>query len=92
MNKSDLIETIYKSNELLPKNDIEDSLNLIINCLSSSLSNGHRVEIRGFGSFSVRKRKERIARNPKTGKSISVTTKFHPYFRASKSLKEAINH
>ena len=60
--------------------------------LSSSLSKGNRIEIRGFGSFSVRSRKERIGRNPKTGKSISVSTKFHTYFRASKSLRDEINN
>ena len=91
MNKSDLIRAIH-NNELLSKNDVEDSLNIILECLSSSLSERNRIEIRGFGSFSIRERKERIARNPKTGKSISVATKFHPHFRASKSLKEAINN
>tara|TARA_B100001175_G_C19170966_1_gene477437 strand:- start:308 stop:586 length:279 start_codon:yes stop_codon:yes gene_type:complete len=91
MNKSEIVESLFKNNEFLSKKDTEDTLNLIIDCLSNTLSNGYRVEIRGFGSFSVRKRKERIARNPKTGKSVAVTTKFHPYFRASKSLKQALN-
>jgi len=92
MNKSDLTKKIHNINDLLPVNDIEESVNLIVDFLSSTLSNKDRVEIRGFGSFSVRKREERIARNPKTGKTISVTIKYHPYFRASKSLKEAINN
>ncbi len=92
MNKSELTESISKKYEFLSKEDIEDSVKLIIECLSNSLSNKQRVEVRGFGSFSVRGRKERIARNPKTGKSISVSTKFHPYFRPSKNLREAINN
>lgn len=91
MNKSEITENLLKNHEYLLKQDVEDSLNLIIECLSNTLSNGHRVEIRGFGSFSVRKRDKRIARNPKTGKSISVKTKYHPYFRASKALKQALN-
>ncbi len=91
MNKSDLTKRIHKINDLLPVSDIEESVNLTLNYLSESLSNRNRVEIRGFGSFSVRKREERIARNPKTGKTVAVTTKYHPYFRASKNLKEAIN-
>mgnify|MGYP001440221172 CR=1 FL=1 len=92
MNKSELITLLSEKHDLLNKDDMESSIKLIIECLSSSLSKGNRIEIRGFGSFSVRSRKERIGRNPKTGKSISVSSKFHPYFRASKSLRDAINN
>ena len=92
MNKSELINLLSEKHDLLNKDDMESSIKLIIECLSSSLSKGNRIEIRGFGSFSVRSRKERIGRNPKTGKSISVSSKFHPYFRASKSLRDAINN
>jgi len=92
MNKSELTTLLSKKHDLLYKDDVEASIKLIIECLSSSLSKRNRIEIRGFGSFSVRSRKERIGRNPKTGKSISVSTKFHPYFRASKSLRDAINN
>jgi len=56
------------------------------------LSQGERIEIRGFGSFSVRKRDKRIGRNPKTGKHISVEKKYHPYFRASKDVKETLKN
>ena len=92
MNKSELITLLSEKHDLLNKDDMESSIKLIIECLSSSLSKGNRIEIRGFGSFSVRSRKQRIGRNPKTGKSISVSSKFHPYFRASKSLRDAINN
>tara|TARA_Y100001970_G_scaffold22173_1_gene25529 strand:+ start:3636 stop:3914 length:279 start_codon:yes stop_codon:yes gene_type:complete len=91
MNKSDLIQNLIKSNEFLSKNDIDHSINLILESIGDSLSDGGRVELRGFGSFSTRKRNKRISRNPKTGKSISVDEKNHPYFRASKSLKKIIN-
>ena len=91
MNKSDLIEEIAKKNDFLSYKDTEDSINLIINFLSNALASGNRAEIRTFGSFSVRKRNKRIARNPKSGKSIEVEEKLHPYFRSSKSLKESVN-
>ena len=92
MNKSDFAILLSKKHEFFDKDDIEISIKLIIEYLSSSLSKRERIEIRGFGSFSVRSRKKRIGRNPKTGKSISVSTKYHPYFRASKSLRNAINN
>tara|TARA_B100001250_G_C19623950_1_gene710682 strand:+ start:600 stop:878 length:279 start_codon:yes stop_codon:yes gene_type:complete len=92
MNKSEITTEISNKNSLLSKVDIETSTNLILNFISTSLSKGDRIEIRGFGSFSVRSRKKRIARNPKTGKAISISNKNHPYFRASKNLKETINN
>ena len=90
MNKSDLILKLQDRNDFLSKKDIEDSLNNLIDYISYSLSKNARIEIRGFGSFSVRKRKKRLARNPRSGKSISVPEKYHPYFRSSKALKEAL--
>ena len=90
MNKSDLIERVHTKNKFLLIKDVDDSVNNLIDFLVSSLSDKHRIEIRGFGSFSTRKRTERIARNPRTGKAISVQTKYHPYFRASKSLKNLL--
>lgn len=92
MNKSKLISHLIEKNQFLSKSDIEDSVNLILSNVSESLINGNRVELRGFGSFSTRKRNKRISRNPKTGHSISVHEKFHPYFRAAKALKEVINN
>ena len=90
MNKPDLISNLNKKNHFYSKEDIEQSLNLIIDLISSSLSSRNRVEIRGFGSFSIRLRDQRVARNPKTGTSIKVEKKYHPYFRAAKSLKETL--
>jgi len=91
MNKADLIRTLQKKNQFLLENDIKDSVSLLLNNISDSLANGNRIELRGFGSFSARKREKRTSRNPKTGSSISVQMKYHPYFRASKALKAAIN-
>ena len=67
MNKSEIIETVHKTNIHLREDDVQDSVNLIISFLSETLSTRDRAEIRGFGTFSVRERKKRVARNPKTG-------------------------
>tara|TARA_B100000700_G_C14824982_1_gene751869 strand:- start:19 stop:297 length:279 start_codon:yes stop_codon:yes gene_type:complete len=92
MNKSDLIKAVQERNALHTSIDVETSINLILDFISSTLTSSNRLEVRGFGTFSVRERKKRLARNPKTGKSISVRNKYHPYFRASKSLKEVVNN
>ena len=90
MNKSEIIENLYKNSKFHSKKDIEDSIVLLIESLTKALSDGNRVELRGFGTFSTRKRKTRIARNPKTGTAIKVNSKYHPYFRAAKSLKTSL--
>ena len=92
MNKSQIIENLAKNSKFLSKNDIEESIVLVLEILTKALSDGNRVELRGFGTFSTRQRNKRISRNPKTGKSISIQEKFHPYFRASKDLKKIINN
>tara|TARA_X000000368_G_C22751808_1_gene588693 strand:- start:93 stop:371 length:279 start_codon:yes stop_codon:yes gene_type:complete len=92
MNRSELINNLIEKNQFLSKGDVEDSISLVLGTLTDTLAQGGRVELRGFGSFSTRKRNKRISRNPKTGKSISVQEKKHPYFRASKRVKEALNN
>ena len=91
MNKSDLIKKISENADSLNAEDLERTVHTILNLISSSLSNGDRVEIRKFGTFSVRSRDQRISRNPKTGTSVLVEPKKHPYFRASKFLRESLN-
>ena len=91
MNKSDLIKKISENADSLNEDDLEQTVNTILNLISSSLGNGDRVEIRNFGTFSVRSRDQRISRNPKTGTSVLVEPKNHPYFRASKFLRESLN-
>ena len=81
MNKSDIIKTISLQIDSVKKNDIEESVNQLINFISTSLLEKKRVEIRGFGTFSSRYRPVRLARNPKTGTSITVRSKFYTYFR-----------
>ena len=92
MNRSKLISNLIEKNQFLSKNDVEDSVSLMLGTVSDTLAQGGRVELRGFGSFSTRKRNKRISRNPKTGKSILVQEKKHPYFRAAKALNFKINH
>ena len=91
MNKSQIIDNLSSKRGLFSDDDIEKSINIIIKLLSESLAKGDRVEIRNFGTFSTRKRQRRVSRNPKTGTSVLVEAKNHPYFRASKHLKESLN-
>ena len=91
MNKSDLIKNIYQNAGSLNEEDLAQTVNLILSLISNSLDNGDRVEIRNFGTFSVRSRDKRISRNPQTGTSVLVESKKHPYFRASKYLRESLN-
>ena len=72
--------------------DIEEATDQLTTLIVNALSRNDRVEIRGFGTFSTRKRGARLARNPKTGSSIAVNSKFHPYFRASKLLRQLVNN
>ncbi len=91
MIKSDLIKKISDKSDAFTEEDTESSINLILSLLTSSLSDGNRVEIRNFGTFCIRLREQRLSRNPKTGTSVLVKAKHHPYFRASKYLKESLN-
>tara|TARA_B100002051_G_C16721807_1_gene632908 strand:+ start:355 stop:633 length:279 start_codon:yes stop_codon:yes gene_type:complete len=91
MNKPDLVNKISGKSDLFTDDDIEKSVTLILDLISESLRNNHRVEVRNFGTFSIRSREERLSRNPKTGTTVLVEAKKHPYFRASKDLKQSLN-
>ena len=91
MNKSDLVENLKLKNDTFSEEDLEGSINLILQFISSTLVQANRVEIRNFGTFSARRREKRLSRNPKSGTSVLVESKNHPYFRASKNLKESLN-
>ena len=90
MNKSDLLVKLKTKKDLFSEEDLESSVNLILQFISTTLEEANRVEIRNFGTFSARKRGKRLSRNPKTGTSVLVESKNHPYFRASKNLKESL--
>ena len=90
MTKAELVEEVAKSIDL-PKKNAEVIVNTVFRSIISALNNGEKIELRGFGSFRLRERKERIGRNPKTGETVHVPTKKVPYFKAGKELKELIN-
>ena len=91
MNKSLLIKNLSQKADTLNEKDLDSVVNIIVNLIVDSLVSGNRVEVRNFGTFSLRLRKKRLSRNPKTGTSVLVDEKKHPYFRASKNLKESLN-
>ena len=90
INKKDLIEIIAKEQDQLPYRDIELSVKTIITSMVQSLRKGERIEIRGFGSFSLRYRKPRVGRNPKSGQSVSIEERYVPHFKPGKNLKERV--
>ena len=90
INKKDLIELIAKEQDQLPYRDIELSVKTIIKSMVKSLRKGERIEIRGFGSFSLRYRKPRVGRNPKSGQSVSIEERYVPHFKPGKNLKERV--
>ena len=92
MNKSDLVVKISRKQAHFKRTDIEEATDQLTTLIFNALSGNDRVEIRGFGTFSTRKRDARLAINPKTGSSISVNSKFYPYFRASKLLRQLVNN
>ena len=90
INKKDLIEIIAKEQDQLPYRDIELSVKTIIKSMVQSLRKGERIEIRGFGSFSLRYRKPRVGRNPKSGQSVSIEERYVPHFKPGKNLKDRV--
>ena len=90
MLKRDLIDEITNNLEGFLKKDISQTVDIILETMSESLDEGRRVEIRGFGSFSVRQRKARQTKNPKTGKIMDIPPRKTLHFAMSKSLKEAL--
>jgi integration host factor subunit beta len=90
MLKRDLVEKTTDSLEGFLKKDIGRAVDIIIETMSESLDQGDRIEIRGFGSFSVRKRKARQTKNPKTGKIMDIPPRKTLHFAMSKSMKEAL--
>jgi integration host factor subunit beta len=89
--KSELIEILSRKNTQIPTADVELSVKSIIEQMSHSLSSGERIEIRGFGSFSLHYRPPRTGRNPKTGDSVELTSKYVPHFKPGKELRDRVN-
>ncbi|MFL2655945.1 MAG: integration host factor subunit beta [Alphaproteobacteria bacterium] len=91
MTKSELIMRMAEQNPHLYQRDIERIISTILDEITSALARGDRVELRGFGAFSVKKRNARIGRNPRTGESVAVDTKIVPYFKTGKELRQRLN-
>ena len=92
MTKSELIEALSRKQSQLAYKDIELAVKTILEYMSSSLSNGERIEIRGFGSFSLHYRPARSGRNPKSGEPVSLPAKYVPHFKPGKELRERVNN
>ena len=91
MTKSELIEIIAQKNPHLSSQDVVRIVSTVFEEISTALVEGKRVELRGFGAFSVKKRNSRVGRNPRTGKKVEVEAKNVPAFKTGKKLKELIN-
>lgn len=91
MTKSELVEIIAAKQTQLSVKDVELAVKTIIDLMSSTLASGQRIEIRGFGSFSLHYRSPRVGRNPKTGDSVTLEAKYVPHFKPGKELRDQVN-
>ena len=91
MIKSELIQRISQKNPHLYHRDVERIINTVFDRIVEALGNGDRVELRGFGAFSVKDRQSREGRNPRTGQSVKVDAKRVPFFKTGKELRERLN-
>jgi len=91
MTKSELIEALAARQNHLAFNDVELSVKSVMEQMSHALANGERIEIRGFGSFSLHYRPPRMGRNPKTGSAVALPGKHVPHFKPGKELRERVN-
>lgn len=91
MTKSELVKMLMDSNNNLYLKDVRNLVDKIFDELSAALERGDRIELRGFGAFSIRKRKPRVARNPKTNEKVRLGERSVVYFRAGKGLRDRLN-
>ncbi|WP_347950301.1 integration host factor subunit beta [Pokkaliibacter sp. MBI-7] len=91
MTKSELIERLVARHPDMPIKDVEAAVKTILDHMSEALARGDRIEIRGFGSFSLHFRAPRVGRNPKTGESVPLGPKFVPHFKPGKELRDQVN-
>ena len=91
MTKSELIERIVAVQTQLSVKDVELAIKMILDHMANALADGERIEIRGFGSFSLHYRAPRFGRNPKTGEKVALAGKYVPHFKPGKELKDRVN-
>jgi len=91
MIKSELVQAIAERNPHLYQRDVENIVNAILGEITDALARGDRVELRGFGAFSVKNRPPRMGRNPRTGARVHVEEKWVPFFKTGKELRERLN-
>lgn len=91
MIKSELVQIIANRNPHLFQRDIENIVNAVFDEISLALAQGNRVELRGFGAFSIKNRPARTGRNPRTGETVSVDEKWVPFFKTGKELRDRLN-
>lgn len=91
MTKSELIQRLADKNPHLYMRDIEKIVETVLGEIGDAMIRGDRVELRGFGAFSVKSRAARVGRNPRTGESVSVTAKNMPFFKTGKELRDRLN-
>lgn len=91
MIRSELIQKIADDNPHLYQRDVERIVNTVFDEITSAMARGDRVELRGFGAFSVKKRDARIGRNPRTGETVNVEEKHVPFFKTGKLLRDRLN-
>ncbi|MEQ1622084.1 MAG: integration host factor subunit beta [Methylococcales bacterium] len=91
MTKSELIEALAKQQPHLALKDVELAVKCLIEQMNQALSSGERIEIRGFGSFSLHLRAPRIGRNPKTGETVALSKKHVPHFKPGKELRDRVD-
>ena len=90
MIKSELVQRIATRNPHLYQRDVENIVNAILDEITNALARGDRVELRGFGAFSVKRRDARVGRNPRTGAPVSVEEKSVPFFKTGKEMRERL--
>jgi integration host factor subunit beta len=90
MTRSDLVEELAKRFGQLTHRDAEYAVKTLLDAMSDALARGHRIELRGFGTFSINRRPPRIGRNPRSGESVAIPEKRVPHFKPGKALREAV--
>jgi integration host factor beta subunit len=92
MTKSELVDKIVEANGVLTRKESEMVVNIVFDSMGDALRSGEKVEIRGFGSFTVRERDAREARNPKSGEIVNIPAKKTPFFKTGKELRERVDN